>query len=216
MLARIKNWLKSSDAIGLPLRRLRNWYNARIKYGIKKFGPNLQCNRGVVVCFHDLEVGHDVFIGYDCYFGVRNIKIGNYVQLAPKVAITGGDHLIEIVGTPIIKTGLESFRDVQTAQKGVTIQDDVWIGWAAVIMDGVTIGEGSVVGAGSIVTKDIPPYSIYAGCPARKIRDRFKSLAERLEHSKKISGTWHLLVDPPNSVTDVHRTRTNNDETKHD
>lgn len=195
----LKRQLRSNDAVAGGLRRFRNWYNARIKCGIRKYGPNLQCNRGVTVCFNDLELGHDVFIGYDCYFGVRHTKIGNYVQLAPKVAITGGDHLIEIIGTPIIKTGLESFREVQTTQQGVTIHDDVWIGWGAVIMDGVTIGEGSIVGAGSIVTKDIPPYSIFAGCPALKIRDRFETLADRIEHSKTINGTWHRSIDPKSS-----------------
>ena len=122
---------------------------------------------------------------------VRNIRIGNYVQLAPKVAITGGDHLIDQVGVPIIHTGLDGHRQVQTKQLGVVIEDDAWIGFAAIILDGVTIGEGSVVGAGSVVTRDIPPYSIYAGCPARKLRDRFENEAQRIEHSRKIGGRWH-------------------------
>ena len=194
-VAFIKNFLRSNNAIGGSLRAVRNWYNAKIKYGIRSYGPNLQCNRGVVVLFDDVDLGHDVFIGYDCYLGVQNITIGNYVLLAPKVVITGGDHLINLVGTPIIRTGLESFREIRTTQQGVTIHDDVWVGFGCIIMDGVTIGEGSVIGAGSIVTKDVPPYSIYVGSPARKIRDRFDTLEDRIEHSRKIDGTFHKTAD---------------------
>ena len=116
-------------------------------------------------------------------------------QLAPKVAITGGDHLIEIIGTPVIKTGLDDSREIQAIQKGVIIQDDVWVGLGSIIMDGVTIGEGSIVGASSVVTKDVPPYTIFAGCPAKKIRNRFLNQTDRIEHSKKINGTWHRSVD---------------------
>ncbi|MDA7870457.1 hypothetical protein N9Z58_01205 [bacterium] len=95
----------------------------------------------------------------------------------------------------MIKTGLDSSREIQATQKGVVIQDDVWVGLGAIIMDGVTIGEGSIIGAGSVVTKDVPPYTISAGCPAKKIRDRFLNQSDRIEHSKKINGTWHRSVD---------------------
>jgi acetyltransferase-like isoleucine patch superfamily enzyme len=195
MLEKIKQLIKSNRTFANFARRCRTWFYATVRCGIRDYGHNLQFNRGVIVCFRDLKIGHDVFIGYDCYFGVQNIQVGNYVQLAPKVAITGGDHLIEIIGTPMIKTGLDDSREIQATQKGVIIQDDVWIGLGSIIMDGVTIGEGSIVGAGSVVTKDIPPYTISAGCPAKKIRDRFLNQNDRIEHSIKINGTWHRSVD---------------------
>ena len=195
MIALVKSILRNNSWLGKPARRFRNWYNANLKYGIRTYGKNFQCNRGLVVLFNDVRVGDDVFIGYNCYLGVRNILIGNYVQLAPQVVITGADHRIDIVGTPIVKTGLEDFRDVQTNQQGVTIEDDVWVGFGAIIMDGVTIGEGSVVGAGSVVTSDVPPYSIYAGIPAKKIRDRFDNLDDRIEHSRSIHGSWHKQLN---------------------
>ena len=56
---------------------------------------------------------------------------------------------------------------------GITIEDDVWVGSRAVILDGVTVGRGSIVAAGSIVTKSVPPYAVVAGCPARVIRLRW-------------------------------------------
>ena len=68
----------------------------------------------------------------------------------------------------------------------IHIEDDVWIGHAVTIIRGVTIGEGSIVGANSLVTKDIHPYSIYGGIPAKLIRKRFSSEEERKEHARKI------------------------------
>ena len=66
---------------------------------------------------------------------------------------------------------------------GITIiEDDVWIGTAAIIMSGVTIGRGSIVAAGSVVTKDIPSCEIWGGVPARKIRDRFETEEEKKYH----------------------------------
>ncbi len=65
----------------------------------------------------------------------------------------------------------------------VVIEEDVWVGANVIILKGVTIGRGSVIAAGSIVTKNVEPYSIYAGVPARKIKERF-SEEEISEHEK--------------------------------
>ena len=61
------------------------------------------------------------------------------------------------------------------AHKGITVEDDVWIGSGSVVTDGVTIGKGSVIAAGSVVTRDVPPYTVAAGIPARVIREIGKS-----------------------------------------
>jgi acetyltransferase-like isoleucine patch superfamily enzyme len=62
------------------------------------------------------------------------------------------------------------------------IGDDVWVGYGAIILSGVTIGEGSIIAAGSLVTKDVEPYSVYAGVPARRMGDRFSTVEDREEH----------------------------------
>jgi len=67
----------------------------------------------------------------------------------------------------------------------VRIEDDVWVGHGAIILHGVTIGEGAIVAAGSIVTKDVAPYSIVAGGPARKLRDRFDP-AQQAAHRRAL------------------------------
>lgn len=181
----IKQALKSNVALEQFLQRVRNDFYTRILYSFKSLGSDVVCNGGLKLSFADTAIGNNVFIGYGCYFGVENIKIGNFVLLAPNVAFTGGDHRFDLPGIVIIDTGLERWRKVQTKQKGITVEDDVWIGYGATIMDGITVGEGSIIGARSVVTKDIEPYSIYAGVPARKIGERFTE-DERRMHTESI------------------------------
>lgn len=92
------------------------------------------------------------------------ITIGNGVRIASHVVMVAGNHLFDDLDRPIFKQGL--------APSPITIEDDVWIGARVNVMAGVTIGRGSVIAAGAVVTKDIPPGSIAAGVPARVIKRR--------------------------------------------
>ena len=92
-----------------------------------------------------------------------NITIGNAVRIANKVSIQAGNH--GIARSALIK-------DQASISKPIIINDDVWIGTSAVILPGVQVGTGAVIGAGAVVTKDISPYSIVAGVPAREIGKR--------------------------------------------
>ncbi len=106
-------------------------------------------------------------------------KIGSFCSIAAGVAIGGGAHDINAVSTsPVFNKGKNIFGvnlgNVEfSPYKETVIGNDVWIGNRALVLQGVTIGDGAVIGAGSIVTKDIPPYEIWAGNPAKKIKDRF-------------------------------------------
>jgi acetyltransferase-like isoleucine patch superfamily enzyme len=95
-------------------------------------------------------------------------------MFGPKVAIVGADHCFDIPGSPMIFSGRPEL-------KVTVIEDDVWIGYNSVIMAGVIIGRGAIVAASAVVTKDILPYTINAGVPAKKIGDRFTN-----EHDKEI------------------------------
>jgi acetyltransferase-like isoleucine patch superfamily enzyme len=86
------------------------------------------------------------------------------VMFGPNVYIFSENHGHERTDIPMIEQ--------PTARKGVKIEDDVWIGTRATILDGITIGKGSIIAAGSIVNKDVPPYSIVAGVPAKVIKSR--------------------------------------------
>jgi len=112
-----------------------------------------------------LKVGDGTSINADCILtALERIEIGRDVMLAPWVYVLDVDHRYEDRNVPITKQGYEV--------SPVVIGDGVWIGTGAVITKGVTIGVGAIIGAGSVVTQDIPPYTIAAGIPARVIKER--------------------------------------------
>ena len=104
-------------------------------------------------------------------------------MLGPRVSVVGGDHVFDQPGTPIIFSG-------RPVLKQTTIEADAWIGCGAILMAGVRIGRGAIVAAGAVVTKDVPPYEIHGGVPARKISERFPEPADRLAHER-------MLAEPP-------------------
>ena len=93
--------------------------------------------------------------------------IGRYVMMGTDVTIITRNHRFDRTDIPMMEQGFEEERPVY-------IGNDVWIGDRVLILPGVHIGDGSIIAAGAVVTKDVPPYSIVAGVPARKIRDRFE------------------------------------------
>lgn len=86
-------------------------------------------------------------------------------MMGPDVMIISRSHGFD-------RTDVPMYRQVEADPKPVVIEDDVWIGARAILLPGVTIGEGTIVGAGSVVTKSVLPYSIVAGNPARIVRSR--------------------------------------------
>lgn len=117
------------------------------------------------------------FCGYDCE--IINCEIGSFCSIANNVIMGGAMHPIEWVSTsPVFYAGRDSVKKKfqqfnRPDDKKTYIQNDVWIGNYTLIKQGVTIGHGAIIGMGSVITKDIPPYEIWAGNPARFIRKRF-------------------------------------------
>jgi acetyltransferase-like isoleucine patch superfamily enzyme len=110
-----------------------------------------------------VEIGaHSTVNSYACISG--RVKCGDGVRIASHVTIVGFTHNFDDTTRPIWRQGV--------SEEGITIEDDVWIGANAVILDGVTVGEGSVIAAGAVVSKDVPPMSVVAGVPARVVRKR--------------------------------------------
>jgi acetyltransferase-like isoleucine patch superfamily enzyme len=112
-----------------------------------------------------LKVGNNSSIGPYSYIGCSGyIEIGDNVMMSPRVSIYSENHNFSETDRPMIEQGV--------TRSFVIIEDDCWIAANAVILAGVTVGKGSVIAAGSIVTKDVPPYSIVGGNPARIIKSR--------------------------------------------
>jgi acetyltransferase-like isoleucine patch superfamily enzyme len=118
-------------------------------------------------CGHLITIGHDCHIGERCYLwagpSTGRIIIGDYVSIAPEVFITVSNYQFK-AGTP--------FRQQPQTEKDVFIGNDVWLGARVIVMAGVKIGHGCIVGAGSVVTRDLPDNSIAVGAPARVINTR--------------------------------------------
>lgn len=112
-----------------------------------------------------VEIGEGTFIGpYTCIGGSGKIKIGKHCLIAAQTGISSNNH--------IFADPQQKIRDQGVTQKGIVIEDDCWLGYGVKVVDGVTIGQGSVIGAGAVVTKDIPPYSVAVGVPAKAIANR--------------------------------------------
>ncbi|PPS43127.1 DapH/DapD/GlmU-related protein [Chroococcidiopsis sp. TS-821] len=127
---------------------------------------NLDC--GVDIKAHDrglIEIGAKTYIGpYTCIAGPGPVKIGKNCLVASHSGIYGNNHKFADPSCSIQEQGLIC--------KGIVVEDDCWLGTGVKVLDGVTIGKGSVIGAGAVVTKDIPPYSVAVGVPAKVISKR--------------------------------------------
>lgn len=132
--------------------------------------------------YKTISIGNDVYIGpYAIFSAEKGLTIGNKVTFGPHVTIMAGNHNFKVIGSYIFDNHEKNEDD----DLPVVICDDTWIGCNVVILKGVTIGRGAIIGAGSIVTKDVPPYAIVGGNPAKIIRYRWDEATIEL-HEKKL------------------------------
>jgi acetyltransferase-like isoleucine patch superfamily enzyme len=110
------------------------------------------------------RIGHHVWIGPQSFLDARNLTLGDYVGWGPGAKVLGSEHSGQPFDLPVIQTDL--------VVRPVRIEAEADIGMNAVILPGITVGRGAVVGAGAVVTEDVPPYAVVAGVPARFVRWR--------------------------------------------
>lgn len=117
---------------------------------------------------NNIEIGEGCLINHNTILQAGKvdgkIRIGNYVHTGTNVMIIAFNHAFDTRDVPTIK---QDYYDAD-----ITIEDDVWIGGGAIILAGVTIGKGAIVAAGAVVNKDVPPYSIVGGIPAKVLKIR--------------------------------------------
>lgn len=112
-----------------------------------------------------IMIGKNVGINHYCViYGNGGVTIGDNVMIATSCVIVASSHNFGRTDIPMIQQGVTC--------EGIKIGNDVWLGARVIVLDGVEIGEGSVIGAGSIVSKSIPPYSVAVGVPTRVIKQR--------------------------------------------
>jgi acetyltransferase-like isoleucine patch superfamily enzyme len=139
----------------------------------------------VVVAPENVRIGEHVLVGPGGWISAVNtsISIGGHVMMAPYVALVAGNHNTSVVGRFMDEVDEKRPEDDQP----IVIEDDVRLGMRAIVLKGVTIGRGSVVSAGSVVTRDVAPYSVVAGAPGRVIHERFDR--EQIErHERALYG----------------------------
>jgi acetyltransferase-like isoleucine patch superfamily enzyme len=112
-----------------------------------------------------LRMGDDSNIGSFNYIGCSGfIEIGNRVMMGPRVTMIAEEHVVDRTDVPM--------KDQGVRRAPIRVENDCWLGAGSTILAGVTVGHGSVVAAGAVVTRDVPPLSVVAGVPARVIRGR--------------------------------------------
>jgi len=112
-----------------------------------------------------MTIGDHSNIGPYCYIGCSgHVSIGSHVLMGARVSMHAENHNIDQVDVPIDAQGV--------TRHSIVIEDDCWLGGGATILAGVRVGHGAVVAAGAVVTRDVPPYAVVAGVPARVVRHR--------------------------------------------
>jgi acetyltransferase-like isoleucine patch superfamily enzyme len=170
-------------------RLLRN--QIFLRFAVRKnviFGQNLHVGPGSIIeAPHRLNIGEDVYIGKNCTIECDG-AIGNHVLIANMVGLIGRyDHDYSVVGVPIRQSPWIGDPDYDGPGKGleIIVEDDVWIGYGAILLTGIKVGRGAIIAAGSVVTRDVPPYAIVAGMPAKVLSYRYSS-QQIAEHEKKL------------------------------
>ena len=145
-----------------------------IKGGFASCGKTVRIGRGSSFSgIENISVGNYTSLGVNTrILSTRaQVKIGNHVMFGPAVTIVSGDHRTDMIGRYMAEVG--DSDKLPENDRDVVIEDDVWVGSHAIILKGVTVGRGSVVASGALVNKDVPPYSIVGGVPAKVIKMRF-------------------------------------------
>lgn len=150
--------------------------NPMKKRALGSYGHNVLLGRGFEMSgCENIYIGNDVSIGANSLFMCTRAKIyiGDHSMFGPHVTVITGGHRTDIVGRYM--KSITNNEKLPENDRDIIFEGDNWIGANSTILKGVTIGEGAVIAAGAVVTKDIPPYSIVGGVPAKLIKMRFDS-----------------------------------------
>lgn len=169
-LRSVANWIRSFVRFRIRQRWIRTSGMTRIHSSVFLYAP-----------YKDMKFGHHVQLGPHCYVAA-DIHFGNYVLCASHVSFIGkNEHRYDCPGDTV-------WDSPRGKDEPTVVGNDVWIGHGSIIIGGVKIGDGAVIAAGSVVTKDVPPMTLVGGNPARVIKQRFKNESEIKKHRAYLEG----------------------------
>lgn len=153
-----------------------------IRVSLGKCGRRVRFSKGRFYGIHNIEIGSNVSLGegFRLFATRAKIIIGDDVMFGPGVTVVTGDHRTDILDRPMI--AVSDCDKLPENDRDVVFEGDNWIAANAIILKGVTIGKGSVVSAGSVVVRNVPPYAIVGGIPAKVIRMRDEKHEQKSVH----------------------------------
>ncbi|MGC9196719.1 MAG: acyltransferase [Syntrophobacteraceae bacterium] len=196
-LEHVYNTIKTS--VMYSVRRLR-YYNYYRKF--KQCGNRVILSKGGVILRPEhITFGSNIYISSGFRISAYNLTFGNDILIGPNILIECEDHCFDRAGTPMTQ-----YRESKNFGP-VTIENDVWIGANVTILKNTRICEGSIIGACSLVNRDIPPYCIAVGIPAKPVRMRFSrsSLQEHLILMKSLYSFNDVVRYFNNSINHKNR-----------
>lgn len=150
-----------------------------------KVGKNVRLSRhGTVINPQEVTIGDNVFISECFHISAHSFKIGRDVIIGPRLTAICNNHIFNRVGQTV-----HEYANDKT-YKPIEIESDSWLGANVTLLPGVKVGQGCIVGAGSVVTKTLPPYTICVGMPCKPIKTRFTE-DDLKKHLQMLS--WNLL-----------------------
>ena len=192
---------------------------------IKNIGKSVKIEKKCNVSYHSIFEGHNTIrrnscfggrMGYGSYIGVNcsiYADVGRYTCIASNVKTVSGKHPTHTIASihPAFYSNKKqagfSYVDktiFDELTRPCTIGNDVWIGSGVTIMDGIQIGDGSIISSGAVVTKDVAPYTIVGGVPAKSIRNRFEpELVEAMLKMKWWDWDEHTIKERASDFRDV-------------
>lgn len=150
----------STEKNGHIYKKIRYFFASRF---VEACGRNVNFEHGARFN-QELSIGNNSGAGINCSLG-GNVVIGDNVMMGPECILLPHFHKTSRLDIPMCEQGFEEAKPIH-------IGNDVWIGTRVIIMPGITIGDHSIIGAGAIVTKDVPDYAVVGGCPAKIIKMR--------------------------------------------
>lgn len=162
MIYSVARHMPESYQLNLGQRKLRAFCG---KLLLEKCGANVNIEKNAQFAY-GVELGDRSGLGVNCRISGK-VRIGDDVMMGPNVSIYTRNHAFERTDVPMNTQGVSE-------EKPVVIENNVWIGANSIILPGVTISKGAIIGAGAVVTKDVPEYAIVGGNPAKVIKYRKK------------------------------------------